>query len=121
MFEAVRLEETGGTFKYIQITVTDAESQEEVILVRGWRSCQYHQDILSLFRRNEVNNHPKKGNRRLKTSSPGGGRIEYDIESKKITCFGYSNSFGQADHEMSTEIIKKSFPDFTVEWNNDGY
>jgi hypothetical protein len=34
-----------GIFKYIQINCSDISSKESKIIVRGFRSCEYHPDI----------------------------------------------------------------------------
>ena len=39
-----------GTFKYIQIYVEDLITKESVIAVRGYKGCEYHPDILDVFR-----------------------------------------------------------------------
>ena len=63
----------------------------------------------------------RRQSRQIKSLSPGGGRIEYDPEAKKVNVFGFSNSFGQGDHALSKEIILKSMPDCEVTWSNEGY
>ena len=53
----------------------------------------------------------------------GGGRIDLDEVNKKISIFGYSYSFGLANHAISREVILEDprFKDFEVTWSNDGY
>lgn len=29
--------------------------------------------------------------------------------------------YGQADHQMSTEILKKKYPDYSITFSNEGY
>lgn len=58
---------------------------------------------------------------KIKYECVGGGRIEHSPENKKINIFGYSQGFGQADHSISSELIKKKYPDYTVTWSNEGY
>ena len=53
--------------------------------------------------------------------SPGGGRIVHDSKFKKITIYGYSNTFGQADHAKTKSYLAIEYPDFDISWNNDGY
>ena len=38
-----------GIFKYIQIDITNRETNEKKTVVRGYASCGFHADILSLF------------------------------------------------------------------------
>ena len=53
----------------------------------------------------------------------GGGRINLDETYKKISIFGYSYSFGLANHQISKEVILSDprYKDFEVKWSNDGY
>lgn len=57
-----------------------------------------------------------------KLECPGGGRIEYDIEGKRIVIYGYSQGFGQAKHAITHRLVKEAMPaDFEITWNNEGY
>jgi phosphohistidine phosphatase len=51
----------------------------------------------------------------------GGGRIKKDDGSKDILVYGHSYGFGRANHSISADLIRKAYPDFKVEWSNDGY
>jgi hypothetical protein len=51
----------------------------------------------------------------------GGGRIKKDDGSKDIVVYGHSYGFGRANHSISADLIRKAYPDFKVEWSNDGY
>eukprot|EP00977_Amphora_coffeiformis_P013568 scaffold3586_cov164-Amphora_coffeaeformis.AAC.19 len=53
----------------------------------------------------------------------GGGRINLDETYKTISIFGYSYSFGLANHEISKEVILSDprYKDYEVTWSNDGY
>lgn len=53
----------------------------------------------------------------------GGGRIDLDENYKKISIFGYSYSFGQANHQISKEVILEDprYKDYDVTWSNEGY
>ncbi len=36
--------------------------------------------------------------------------------------FGLFQGFGRANHEITVEVLKKAYPDYTnIEWSNDGY
>ena len=35
--------------------------------------------------------------------------------------YGYSMGFGKANHERSVDILKKQYPDYTIEWSDEGY
>jgi hypothetical protein len=56
----------------------------------------YHPLVLDRFVNEEMSAYPEIAN--LQIESPGGGRISCDSDSKQIKVYGYSNSFGQADH-----------------------
>ncbi|KAL7561194.1 hypothetical protein ACA910_004120 [Epithemia clementina (nom. ined.)] len=53
----------------------------------------------------------------------GGGRILWEEELKKISIFGFSYSFGQANHSISKEVIMEDprFKDCEVTTSNEGY
>jgi len=51
----------------------------------------------------------------------GGGRILHDKSKKYIKVYGYSVGFGLADHTKTVEILKSKYPDYNIEWTNDGY
>lgn len=57
----------------------------------------------------------------VKSKCCGGGRIEHDPSSRFIQVYGYSQGYGRADHSTTTEILKKEFPGYTIEWTNEGY
>lgn len=108
--ELVRIDDQ-GIFKYILINITKGDTTHTV--VRGWLDCDYHADVLAKFNRDE----PQAG---CKVSCPGGGRISR--QGQKITIFGYSVSFGKADHAVTCQLIQDKFgPNYQVEWNNEGY
>ena len=71
-----------GVFKYIQIECTIAGQQH--LLIRGWKDCNYHADILAKF------NNTENPHGQWQTECPGGGRIEHNDQEKKIVIFGYS-------------------------------
>ena len=49
----------------------------------------------------------------------GGGRIR--CEGDRIFVYGFSYSFGKADHARVVELIKTQRPGATVSWSDDGY
>lgn len=51
----------------------------------------------------------------------GGGRISHDAEDKKIFIYGYSQSYGRADHELTAKLIKKTYPDYAISVTDDEY
>jgi len=86
-FPPVEIEK--GTFKYIQIKVTDSSSGDSILFVRGSARHEYHKYILEEFR-SKLEQHVnvrgvtlagnKDGTKLIDTiqvSCPGGGRIEH--------------------------------------------
>lgn len=105
-----------GRFKYIQITVT-TKTGEKRTYVRGYRALAYHMEIFEHFVSNEL---PKlEGNQGA--SCPGGGRIEHFPGEKRLSIYGYSQSYGLADHAVTKEILQRAYPDYTITWSNEGY
>ncbi|XP_074594311.1 14 kDa phosphohistidine phosphatase-like [Brevipalpus obovatus] len=101
-----------GKFKYIQINVKNKKTGEQKLIVRGTK-VGYHSEILDATQSQLGNDYD--------CESPGGGRIIHEPEKKKIFVFGYSMSFGLPSHEKTCELIRKYYPEYTVEWSNDGY
>ncbi|XP_068626824.1 14 kDa phosphohistidine phosphatase-like [Battus philenor] len=103
-----------GVFKYILIKVYNKDKQEEspVTIVRGYAHCNYHSDILD-----EVQDKLKP----LECEVLGGGRISHDADFKRIKIYGYSQGFGKADHEVTANIVKDVFPNYTITISDEGY
>lgn len=53
----------------------------------------------------------------------GGGRISLDSKERKISIFGYSYTFGQADHAISKSVVQADprYKDFDVTTSSAGY
>ncbi|XP_054769738.2 14 kDa phosphohistidine phosphatase-like [Lytechinus pictus] len=102
-----------GRFKYILIKLSVGDQSKYI--VRGYRRCGYHADIYD-----EVT--PALEKQGIQCDCPGGGRIEHDKNAKTILVYGYSMGFGQADHSMAVQILKKKYPSYTsITFNNEGY
>jgi phosphohistidine phosphatase len=55
---------------------------------------------------------------------PGGGRIEHSSSNKSIFVYGYSQSYGQADHKISIALLEKKYSEYpkdNFKWSNEGY
>eukprot|EP01017_Pseudomicrothorax_dubius_P033817 TRINITY_DN4564_c0_g1_i4.p1 TRINITY_DN4564_c0_g1~~TRINITY_DN4564_c0_g1_i4.p1 ORF type:complete len:139 (-),score=17.91 TRINITY_DN4564_c0_g1_i4:29-445(-) len=104
-----------GVFKYILIQASFSRSfdpsAEVLTFVRGYKSCAYHPDILeACFLQFDA---PlEEGSGRIFFRSPGGGRIQHSASAKKLSIYGYSQSFGQANHDLTLELAKKAYPDY---------
>lgn len=104
-----------GKFKYILIEVTDSETKEKKFIVRGYKDCSYHVDILDKVE-------PTIAKHKCRAKCVGGGRILHKPEVKAILIYGYSQGFGRADHQIAHKLIQSHFPEYTdVSWSNEGY
>jgi len=115
---AVEIDE--GVFKYVLIQVIGAsanvDSKENcMFLVRGNMRGAYHADIYEEFE--QIFRKKSK----LKTRCVGGGRIKHIVAQRHIVVYGYSQGYGQADHSITCKVLRTKYPDYTIEWNNDGY
>ncbi|XP_015764829.1 PREDICTED: 14 kDa phosphohistidine phosphatase-like [Acropora digitifera] len=105
-----------GRFKYILIKVID-DTQGNVYkyIVRGFAWATYHADIYD-----RIEEEMKRMG--LKSDCVGGGRIEHDKSESKILVYGYSMGYGRADHSITVEKLKKTYPDYTsITFSNEGY
>ncbi|CAF1518825.1 unnamed protein product [Adineta ricciae] len=105
-----------GCFKYILIEVRDlgATREQSKLVVRGDASCAYHADVLDLLQ-------DKIDDSKLKLDCKGGGRIRVNPQTRTISVYGYSMGFGRADHEKTVEILKKNYPQWTIEITDEEY
>ncbi|XP_046860566.1 14 kDa phosphohistidine phosphatase-like [Xenia sp. Carnegie-2017] len=102
-----------GRFKYILVKIK--QGSEQKYIVRGYSRAAYHADIYDEIL-------PQIRNLGLHSECLGGGRIEHNQEDGKILIYGYSVGFGQADHKISTEILRKYFPNYkSITFSNEGY
>ncbi|KAF8820747.1 phosphohistidine phosphatase [Cardiosporidium cionae] len=100
-----------GTFKYVLLHVPETDTY----LVRGNASAQYHYEcavptleLLSLHG--------------IKADVLGGGRIKHSAVARTIDIFGFSYSYGMADHSMVAEILRIKFGnEYTISVRNNGY
>lgn len=103
-----------GTFKYIMIQLTNKTGSK--IILRGYNWAGYHADILDHMA-------PEFEQLELDYECLGGGRIRHDSQEKVLDVYGYSVSFGQADHELTCSILstKYNYPKENITWRNTGY
>ena len=102
-----------GEFKYIQIACINKNNKNDSkIIIRGTSFFNYHKQIFDNFI-TEINNSRNKNLiENYEYKCLGGGKIE--INGKMISVYGYSVTFGQADHLKTIEILKKYFPNKTI-------
>eukprot|EP00933_Yihiella_yeosuensis_P071700 TRINITY_DN7992_c1_g1_i1.p1 TRINITY_DN7992_c1_g1~~TRINITY_DN7992_c1_g1_i1.p1 ORF type:complete len:236 (-),score=38.63 TRINITY_DN7992_c1_g1_i1:159-866(-) len=105
-----------GTFKYVLLSVT-SKTGDRRYLVRGTLGAAYHKDVALPY----VRAYLKKG---FEVEILGGGRILRDSERKVIRIYGFSYGFPWvegAGHEISATVCEEVFPDYKVDWSNEGY
>jgi len=108
-----------GTFKYVLLKINktcDTVMKNVIYLVRGHKWAGYHADLVEECERQILDNKLD-----MEVECVGGGRIQHNRGRKNIIVYGYSVGYGQADHAVTCEILKTYYPDYTTEWNNDGY
>ena len=112
----IPLEDT-ASMKYILIRVS-AESPEggweSKLIVRGDPRAPYHNNIF-VATKSEI------GSTSVDMDVLGGGRIEIDVPTKRVSIYGFSAAFGQAPHEVTAAILKASLPFHTFNVSYDGY
>ncbi|CAG0909568.1 unnamed protein product, partial [Cyprideis torosa] len=79
----------------------------------GFQWALYHGDIYDDFMASLDES--------LDSECVGGGRIEHDPQSKTLNVYGYSQGFGQADHNQSAQLLKAKYPGYAITSSNDGY
>lgn len=109
-----------GTFKYIQIQITNKSNKNDTkIVIRGTGDFSYHKEIFRHFL-NGILKGPKDLYENYEFDAIGGGRIERT--NSNITVYGYSTAYGQCDHKLTCDIIKKYVPEFIkIEHSFEGY
>ena len=115
-----------GIYKYVQILIlpknpNDLQTgKEKYLIVRGFKECREHSDVFQKFFINELKANSQL-NSKYYTVIQGGGRIDHDSANKKIQIYGYSNSFGIANHKLTKKLVQEEYPDCEVTWSNNGY
>ena len=116
-----------GTFKYILIHAKHKRSGLLLEFVRGDAGLAYHMDNFNKFRKDF-----KAANLRLdgellqedvnvELSCPGGGRVVHSAAKKSLSIYGYSQSYGQADHNRAAEIVRSALGYSEVSVSFEGY
>ncbi|XP_071156590.1 14 kDa phosphohistidine phosphatase-like [Mytilus galloprovincialis] len=104
-----------GKFKYILIKVHDPDKDREFKhIVRGSGKANYHADIYD-----DVV--PEIENAGLDCECMGGGRIEHDSSKKKLSIYGHSQAYGQADHKITGALLDKKYKYQNISISYEGY
>ena len=81
--------------------------------MRGFVDCTYHADILSKFEKEELTSDTDI-HLNWKAECIGGGRIATHETDKRIIIYGSSEGFGPADHAVTEQLLKESFPTYSI-------
>ena len=102
-----------GEFKYIQILIINKEDKNDSkLIIRGTSYFSHHKEIFDDFLTEIKNTKNDKLINNYDYRCIGGGKI--DFNEKMISVFGYSVTYGQADHFKTVEILKKYYPHKTI-------
>jgi phosphohistidine phosphatase len=106
-----------GAHKYVLIKAEEPGSGLLQHFVISRRGAGYHQNVAEPT----VYTLERHGYRAIEIA--GGGRILLDEDEKKISIFGFSYGFGQADHAISKKVIEadERFHGFDITTSNEGY
>lgn len=116
--------DASGIFKYILIKLTVPNQDGKIadkMIVRGYAECPYHADIYDRVTSELQKLKAAATIRDWRMNVLGGGRISHDLASKRIKVYGYSQGYGKADHQIAVDILKRQYPDYTVDWSDEGY
>lgn len=104
-----------GRHKYVQIRAS--VDGEEQVFVTSRRGAHYHRDAAEPF----ISALEEAGYHDIDVT--GGGRIDLDMQAKRMSIYGYSYGFGLADHELSKSVVLKDpkYKGFDITTSNAGY
>ena len=99
-----------GNYKYLLIEMTNKTNLNDYkYLVRGSNAFEYHKSLYLNFMRNSVYKFPEIYTN-FSFQILGGGRIS--VYSNNITVFGTSGYYGEANHKLTCNLIKKAYPSY---------
>ncbi|CAM6092596.1 unnamed protein product [Calypogeia fissa] len=100
-----------GSFKYVLMRMSDQEGNQKLV-VRGTKAFAYHTDILGA---SSTELKPLG----LEVEQLGGGRMEHQPTTCTLHVFSSSQAFGQADHTVTSALLRQSFPlhTITISWD----
>mmetsp|Transcript_15606 Transcript_15606/g.28213 ORF Transcript_15606/g.28213 Transcript_15606/m.28213 type:complete len:180 (+) Transcript_15606:1-540(+) len=106
-----------GRHKYVLVSAREPTSPEFTYFVTSRRGAAYHRNAAEPL----VYSLKEAGYEDIEIK--GGGRILCNNDEKKIWVFGFSYSFGQANHETSKRVIlaDERYKDYDVTVSNEGY
>ena len=104
-----------GAHKYVQLRASlDGKEQ---FFVTSRRGAHYHRNAAEPL----IHKLEEAGYQDIEVM--GGGRIFLDEDARKISIFGFSYTFGQANHAISRQVIMNDprYKDYNVIVSNEGY
>jgi hypothetical protein len=106
------------TFKYVLIELSSTTLKDSRLLVRGMTSAEFHADSAEpTLRQIDVVG--------LSHRVIGGGRIKYTAAKKSLIVYGHSIGYpwpdGHFQNQLAASMIKRNFPNLTVDWSDEGY
>ena len=102
-----------GEFKYIQILCSNKEDKNKSkLIIRGTSFFSHHKEIFDDFITEIKNSKNDELINNYEYKCLGGGKIEFT--GKMISVYGYSVTFGPADHLKTIEILKRNFPNKAI-------
>ena len=105
--------DNNGEFKYIQILIIEKEDKNKSkLIIRGSSYFSHHKEIFDDFISEIKNSKNDILINNYDYNCIGGGKIEFN--GKIISVYGYSVTYGQADHYKTVEILKKYYPHKTI-------
>lgn len=103
-----------GNYKYILIEIQHKTETEPRQIVRGYNWGEYHADIFG-----KVNDELRLAG--YECSCKGGGWIEHAPEKKTIRVYGYSVSYGPADHQKTVSLLQDRYSDYSsISFSDEG-
>jgi hypothetical protein len=108
---------TAGTFKYVLLRVREAGGGGRArLVVRGHAHAAYHNHVLQAAKAEASAVDPG-----LEVEVLGGGRMEVEVEARRVRVYGYSAAFGPAPHEVTAALLRRWLPLAEIEWAYEGY
>jgi phosphohistidine phosphatase len=106
-----------GAHKYVLIKAIDPENGNEQYFVTSRKGAHYHRNAAEPM----IAKLEEAGYEDIDVT--GGGRIDLNVTSKTCRIFGFSYSFGLANHAISQQLIRADtrFRDFEITISDDGY
>ena len=115
-----------GLYKYILIEIKDWASQDKMYIIRGYKDCAQHVDILNRFKYEELRRVPKFLKKHWEIKCPEVGRVDRIIEEaskgkeecKKMFIYWIIVD-GEAmvnDSVQSQKLISRAYRDHVVQY-----